>query len=258
MSKKHDLPYLAFYPGDWWKDPGVKMLNHEEKGVWFEMLLLMFDSKDRGKLLINDIPMDDEMISRALNLDNQKFKVVLKQLLNFGVASQEKETGVVFSRRMVRDEEISKIRQECGKLGGNPKLISILDNQKSNLHKKKALPKRQPNVVIDTDIEIDIDTDNGNGKNKRIGIVEETFNIFWEAYPNKADRKKCLEIWTKINFKENPFPMILEKLEALKASWGWTKDGGQFIPMSRTWLNREGWNDTIKTEPPKKESEWIC
>ena len=48
MAKDKKLPALQFYPGDWRKDLGVQSLSFHDRGVWFEMLMLMHDSENRG------------------------------------------------------------------------------------------------------------------------------------------------------------------------------------------------------------------
>jgi hypothetical protein len=121
------LPAFQFYPGDWKKDPGVQALNLHERGLWFEMLLLMHDSEERGKLVLNGRAMPHSAIAQALGLDNQIFEKGLTLLLEFGVASIDRETGVIFCRRMVKDEKVRKTHAEAGKRGGNPNLV----NQKS-------------------------------------------------------------------------------------------------------------------------------
>jgi hypothetical protein len=114
------LPALQFYPGDWRKDPGVRALDYEERGVWFELLLVMFESEERGKLVLNGAPMTDEMVGKLLGIHGNKWKKIKRKLEVTGVASIEEKTGTLYNRRMVRDEEVRKIHQECGRLGGNP------------------------------------------------------------------------------------------------------------------------------------------
>jgi hypothetical protein len=135
MSDK--LPAFQFYPADWKKDPGIQALEFFERHVWFEMLLLMHESKERGVLLLNGAPMPHEACARALGLDNQIFERCLSKLLTYGVAERRKSDGAIVNRRMVRDEELRKIRQKSGFLGGNPQLknrsktktLQVLDKQ---------------------------------------------------------------------------------------------------------------------------------
>jgi len=117
------LPSLQFYPGDWRKDPGVQALTYEERGVWFEMLLLMFESGERGKLLLNGKKMPDSALARTLGLDNQKSNQIVSKLIDYGVAKVEEQTNIIYCSRMVKDECFRKIRSDSGKKGGNPDLL---------------------------------------------------------------------------------------------------------------------------------------
>ena len=76
MSEKLcKLPALQMYVGDWKKDAGVQALNHHEKGVWLEVLFLMHDSPDRGKLLLpNGLAMPDVAIAKNLGLTEAEWK----------------------------------------------------------------------------------------------------------------------------------------------------------------------------------------
>jgi hypothetical protein len=118
------LPAFQFYPGDWRKDPGVQSLSFHDRGVWFEIICLMHESERRGVLTLNGNAMPEEALARLLGLDNQILTTTLTTLLTFGVASREVGTGALMSRRMVRDEQIRKIRKECGSKGGNPNLVN--------------------------------------------------------------------------------------------------------------------------------------
>ena len=130
-------PSFQFYPGDWKRDAGVQSLSFEERGVWFEMMLLMFESAERGKLVFGSgTPMPEDAVARSLGLDRQRYVQILRKLLDYGVASKDEKTGIIYCRRMVRDAELSRKRAECGKLGGNPNLL----NQNSS--KREANPNQ--------------------------------------------------------------------------------------------------------------------
>ena len=116
------LPAIQFYPGDWRKDPGVQSLGFFERGIWFEILLIMHESDERGVLLLNGKPMSEKALGQLLGLDNQNLTSALTTILEHGVASR-REDGALINRRMVRDQEIRHIRSEAGKLGGNPNLV---------------------------------------------------------------------------------------------------------------------------------------
>jgi len=123
------LPALQFYPGDWHKDQGVQALSLEERGAWFELLLMMHDSDERGVLLVNGQPMSETVTARRLGLDNQTANQILTTLLTYGVASRREHDGALFCRRMVKDEKLRQVRTNAGKLGGNPRLLNQTTKQ---------------------------------------------------------------------------------------------------------------------------------
>lgn len=118
MKKSSKLPALQFYPGDWKKDLGIQSLDYESRGVWFELLLLMHDSPRRGYLQVNGKPMTDEILGKLLRIHGNKWKKIRRKLEDTGVVSIEEKTGILFCRRMVRDEQFRQIRIKGGELGG--------------------------------------------------------------------------------------------------------------------------------------------
>jgi len=151
MAKSKKLPALQFYGGDWRKDPGIQSLDYHDKGVWFEILLIMHESEERGKLVLNTKPMTDVVLARILGLplvdilDKQNTNQIIERgltttlttLLEHGVATREEDTNILICRRMVRDEELRKIRTKVGKLGGNPNLLNQNNNQKTKTKDKQ-------------------------------------------------------------------------------------------------------------------------
>lgn len=121
------LPAFQFYTGDWLKDPGVRALSPLERGIWFDMLCFMHESERRGALLLNGKPVPRPSLARMIGVSLEDLNATISTLLDLGVASQEapaegETEGVIFCRRMVRDEVKRQGQIEAGKLGGNPKL----------------------------------------------------------------------------------------------------------------------------------------
>lgn len=216
MSK---LPYITWFIGDWRKDPGVQALTFHDRGVWFEILGLMYESEDRGKLLLNGQAMPDDALARLLGLDKQVLKVTLDKIMAYGVASKCDVTGAIINRRMVRDEELRKTRQECGRMGGNPALLKQKVNQIPNQN------------TVD-------DNDSSSSKGSLRG-----FDEFWKAYPKKKEIGNAEKAWAKIREPVTTLPAILVAIEKQKRGPEWKKDSGQFIPYPASWLNAKGWLD---------------
>jgi hypothetical protein len=147
------LPAFQFYPGDWRKDPGVQSLNYHDRGVWMEILCLMFESEHRGKLMLNGASMPDEALARLLGLDKQILTTTLTTLLTYGVASRDEGTGALTCRRMVRDEELRKVRSESGKMGGNPSLLKQIPttgDKQSSTSRDNQIPTPSSSTSVDS------------------------------------------------------------------------------------------------------------
>lgn len=104
---------MPFYVGDWLKAPDIQSLPYELKGLWFEMMCFMWESRERGVLLYSH-----EELSRLLRLPEVLLEQKLQQLYSKGIYSTREHDGAIFSRRMVRDQEIRELRTKAGSLGG--------------------------------------------------------------------------------------------------------------------------------------------
>ena len=143
------LPYLPFYPGDWWRDAGVQSLTLEEKGAWFEMLLLMHDSEKRGYLLVNSSPIGAPVLGKLLGISSQKGRAILERLKQLGVCSVDKETKAIYCRKMVNDEELRKVKAKSGKKGGKKRISNVLKQKSSKASSKtQAGPETEYEEVL--------------------------------------------------------------------------------------------------------------
>jgi hypothetical protein len=71
------------------------------------------------------------------------------------------------------------------------------------------------------------------------------FDIFWNSYPRKVNKREAIEKWNKAKLPN--IEIILKAFEEQKNTDQWQKDNGKFIPHPTTWINNERWNDE-KTE----------
>jgi uncharacterized protein YdaU (DUF1376 family) len=126
MSK---MPAFQFYPADWRKSPDIQAMSYFDRGVWFEILCLMHESDERGRLLLSGKPMNNEALARILGLSKSRLSKTLDTILDFGVAFRD-DSGALCNRRMMRDERLRQVRTEAGKQGGNPNLVNQKVKQK--------------------------------------------------------------------------------------------------------------------------------
>ncbi len=80
-------------------------------------------------------------------------------------------------------------------------------------------------------------------------ISSNLFDTFWNAYPVKVNKKRCIELWKKINPDEALLQKMLDSIEAWKQSRRW-REG--FIKDPDTWLRNECWNDVVPDEAKQK------
>lgn len=163
------LPSIQFYPGDWKKDPGIQCLTLEEKGAWFEMLLLMFESQERGVLTLNYQPYSEEDLAIVLHCELAKLKQILSKLLSKGVASKRESDGAIYCRRMLKDNELREIRAKSGALGGLKKASKMPSKPLANSTPSSS-SSSSTSVSISKDIEEMVSLWNSSGLPKIVNF----------------------------------------------------------------------------------------
>lgn len=122
-------PAFQFYPSDWIRDMGDQ--PHEIGGAWILILCSLFwDGGKQTKTLSEWAKILRESKKKTIKILNYLNE---KHISDFEFLDNQNIT--IISRRMVRDSQISQLRREVGKLGGNPKLLGKtknLDNQTVN------------------------------------------------------------------------------------------------------------------------------
>lgn len=122
-NKQKKLPAFQFYTGDWMKDANLRRCTHAAKGVWIDILCLMFDSEERGVLVSRRRAWDDDEIVLAVGGDSAVVRAGLEELTSKGVAARRKD-GALYSKRMVDDEDKRRKDRVNGSKGGNKDLLA--------------------------------------------------------------------------------------------------------------------------------------
>jgi hypothetical protein len=265
------LPSFQFYPGDWMKDPGLRSVSLEARGLWIDMLCLLFESGRRGFLQHSTgKPVSDEQLARMTGSSSEQVSRLLQELEDSGVFSRT-EHGTIYSRRIIRDERKRRACSEAGKKGGgNPqyKVRSGKGGKNKDLqptfegHSKgdckgdgKGKSKQIPNPSSSTSI--------SSSSSKQIPPlppkgeldVGSLFLIFWECYPLKVKKPKAQTAFLKLKPDRALLDRMLVAIDRQKQSRAWRKDNGQYIPHPATWLNNKQWEDEIQPDLPD-ESVW--
>lgn len=115
-------PWFKFWPADWAGDRKLHGCSLAARGLWIELCCLMHEGSPYGHLAFAGGPMPLERIARQVGCTKAELAPLLVELEDSGVFSRTPD-GTLFSRRMVRDEELRGEGATNGKRGGNPRLV---------------------------------------------------------------------------------------------------------------------------------------
>jgi len=113
---------MKMFPADMLRD--TKLLSNEYFGCWHKLLYYMHEEAPyRGTLSVlaengTIERMASQEVSRLLDENEAYVKQLLSKLLMLGIASQDEETGIIYNRRMKREEELHRSLSTRGRKGG--------------------------------------------------------------------------------------------------------------------------------------------
>ncbi len=91
-------------------------------------------------------------------------------------------------------------------------------------------------------------------------LYSAAFEEFWKAYPRKESKGDAWKAFLKLKaHPEVTLEVLLAAVQRQKASDGWRKDAGRFIPHPATWLNSRRWEDesTPSLSTADAGQEWL-
>jgi len=109
-----------------------------------------------------------------------------------------------------------------------------------------SIPYQTGNDTVSLSVTVTKQKQNRNSNSVSDTVSE--FDDFWKCYPKKVGKVEAKKAWARANGTRPPTEQIIAKINQLKKSKQWTKDGGDYIPNPATWLNRGGWDDECKAE----------
>ncbi len=120
VGKEMKRPSFQFYPSDWLRDTALRSCSTGARGLWIDMICFMHEGSPYGYLKVADKVILPSNLARMVG---ESIEVVADWLIELQEAGvYDIDNGAIFSRRMIRDEELRQKRAEGGKLGGNPNL----------------------------------------------------------------------------------------------------------------------------------------
>ena len=125
-------PSFQFYPSDWLRDTALRSCSTGARGLWIDMICFMHEGQPYGHLKVGNKVILSSNLARMVGETIDTVDEWLDELKQAGVYETTEE-GVIYSRRMIRDENLRQIRAAGGVKGGNPALLVDKDNYKVNL-----------------------------------------------------------------------------------------------------------------------------
>lgn len=228
MAQKY--PWFKFYPGDWLKDAALRRCSVAARGVWIDMICLMFDSEDRGILSCGRKPWSDQEIAGAVGGNHEDVMACIQELVCKGVADRD-GNGAVRCRRMVRDERDRRdLAQERAKAGAKGGRIS----------KRKAKGKQTPKQTL-SDYDSDSDSSEKVSESKRApSVCAEDIDVVWWAYPKRVGKKEAVP-YIRAAIGKIGHDKLLQAVQRY-ASEQQGQDAKYTKHPSR-WFRDERWND---------------
>ncbi len=128
-------PWMKFYPRDWRGDQALRLVSLPARGLWIDMLCVMYEAKPCGHLIIGDQPVSDADLARVVGADVGEVRALLVELLAAGVARKTRG-GVIYSKRMIADDNRSK--------EGRKAKLEAIEKAKGNLGPSRVATSPPP------------------------------------------------------------------------------------------------------------------
>lgn len=131
---------MQFFPADWRAEPRLRMCSLSARGLWIDLITYMHEGQPYGHFTIEGVAPDLDGMASLVSRPLDEVKAALGELEARQVFSRS-ESGVIFSRRMVRDRQKALDDAENGKQGGNPRLkqgVNPPDNGGDKAHNPES------------------------------------------------------------------------------------------------------------------------
>lgn len=195
-------PWLKFYPSDWRADQTLRICGAAARGLWIEMLCLMHEAKPYGHLIVSGRPVTEAQLATLSGFPQDQVFASLAELENAGVFSRTAK-GVIYSRRMTRDEaKAVKCSQAGEKGGGNPALKRTFD----------PTFKGQGEVTFDPEAR-------GHKPDKQDSFQDLVRDVCKPRNQKERSKQEIKAIWQSNILREAERTMPTEQFTAFTAAW---------------------------------------
>ena len=104
--------WTKFWWQDWQADQSLRSCSLAARGLWMDMLCIAHSGTPRGHVTINGAPVSPRRLATLTGCTARECVKLLNELREAGVFSETSD-GVIYSRRMVRDNDASEAGREA-------------------------------------------------------------------------------------------------------------------------------------------------
>jgi hypothetical protein len=109
MSAPHR--WSKFWWQDWRSDSSLRACSLAARGLWMELLCIAHEGTPYGHVTIGGVAPTDAELARMVGVSVKKIPFLISELERYGVFSRD-DNGVIFCRRMIRDNATSEAGRE--------------------------------------------------------------------------------------------------------------------------------------------------
>jgi len=221
---------MKFYPADWRADPALRMCSLAARGLWMEMLSIMHEADPRGSLLINGKTIGTKQLAGLCGASFRETNALLMELETAGVFSRDKD-GIIFSRRMKRDDQKAERDKANGKAGGNPRLNPGVNPPDKAQRPEARDQKPERKIPLASSLADDWPDDFGDA--------------FWQACPRKTEKLAAMRKLAML--RKSGIVTFADLMAGVKRyADAMRHTEPKYVKHPTTWLNAGCWADEIQ------------
>lgn len=235
-------PWFKFYPTDWASDQQLRICSLAARGLWIECMGLMHRADPYGHLLVNGQKPSVDQLAVLVGAAVDQIPGLLDELEKAGVYSMTR-TGVIYSRRMTRDEKRRKDglkSAESGTISGSRRSHEDVENQEEKLPPPEVIERPPPHPEA-------------RGQRPEKKDSDSVFAEFWQAYPSRGQatnpKKPAREKFARLVGSGTDPSVIVNGVKAYAAHC--RKKGifgTEYVMQAVRFLNQEVWEQYA--QPP--------
>lgn len=220
---------MKWFVGDWKKNPKVRLLTAESKGVWLEILCAMHELDSYE--LMGTI----RELSKQSGVEKDEMERSLIELEKYEVANivrDKSQVVTVVSRRRMKEAEMREYESERKK------------KYRESIKEKKVSRHCPDNVPLS-----DSDSVSVSKKNKKKVWTKIDIETLYQKYPRKVGKRAALtaieNALTRCASRTgiDPLAFLTKRVEAFAAS---PVGQGDYCPNPSTWFNQDRFDDDTK------------